>query len=156
MTRTVAAYIAGLVDGEGSVLLFVNRSPSRTNGAAMARLKIAMCDEPVIQWLKDNTSRGTMTSWQPKNQKWKRIFIIIWNGSAAADLIAEIRPFLQIKGPHADVLLEWVSISREWQHKLGGSGRHDRKYPDSVWDQAEALAVKLRLMTHRGTPVETH
>jgi len=156
MTRTDAAYIAGLVDGEGSIGIFINRAPSRTNGAVVSRLKIGMCDEPLIQWLSTITNRGRLTNWRQKHTTWKPVFVVTWNGYAAAELIGEIRPFLRLKRPQADLLLEWIEISKSWQSKLGGAGRQDRKYPESVWDQAEALAVKMRLLNHRGTPVNTH
>jgi hypothetical protein len=152
MTPEQCAYLAGLIDGEGSIGLFFNNAPTRTNGAVLARLKIGMCDEPLIRWLKTCTNTCTITSWRKHHTRWKTCWVATWNGGAAADLIQLVWPYLRLKRKQAKLLCRWVAISRKWRAKVGGRARGDRKYPDSVWRQAERLAVQIRELNHRGTP----
>lgn len=154
MTHTSAAYIAGLVDGEGSIGVFINRAPSRQGGAVTARVKIGMCDEALIKWLKAHTNSGCVTSWgHTKNPTWKRCWVITWNGTHAANLISHIKPYLRIKLPQAQLLMQWVDLSNEWKGKLGGRGRNDRAYPDFVWEKAAAIGAEIRKLNQKGIPL---
>ena len=152
MTTLEAAYLAGLIDGEGSIGLFISRSPSRSNYAVLARLTIGMCDEPLIRWLQRTTDSGTVTTWRQQNQTWKPVWVVTWNGYSAADVIEQVWPYLRLKRPQAAKLLEWVKLSKSWRRRLGGRGHHDRKYPDHVWQQAEAIAGEIRALNVRGKP----
>lgn len=152
MTREERAYLAGLIDGEGSIGLFFNNAPTRSNGAVLARLKIGMCDEALIRWLQACTNTCSVTSWKQRNRRWKHVWVATWHGYAAADLIQLVWPYLRLKRKQARLLCRWVAISKKWRAKVGGRTRGDRKYPASVWRQAEGLAVQIRKLNHRGIP----
>lgn len=152
MNAIDAAYIAGLIDGEGSIGLFVSRSASRPNAAVLARLKIGMCDEALIRWLRATTQSGTVTTWKQKQTGWKQVWVATWNGYAAADLIQHVKPYLRLKRGQADILCQWIAISKEWRTRVGGRARGDRAYPAFVWAYAEELGKQIRVLNHRGTP----
>lgn len=151
MTPTEAAYLAGMIDGEGSIGLFVNYAPSRRGGAVTSRIKIGMCDEPLVRWLHKLTDSGNVTSWRNHHNKiWKRCFVVTWHGYAAAEIIPQVWPYLRLKRPQAKILMQWVRISKSWQGKLGGRGRHERKYPAHVWRKAEQLGAAIRRLNGKG------
>ena len=156
ISDTSAAYLAGLIDGEGSIGLFINHCPTRrsTKGAVIARLKIGMCDEALIKWLQSHTESGTVTSWKHKESpKWKPCWVIAWHGRHAAAVINAVWPYLRLKRPQAKLLMQWIDIAMEWQAKLGGRARTDRRYPDSVWTEVERLALEIKKLNQKGTSV---
>ncbi len=155
LSDTSAAYLAGLVDGEGSIGLFIDKRPERhsTYGAVIARLKIGMCDEALIKWLQTHTDSGSVTSWSKHNPKWRRCWCISWHGRHAALIINAIWPYLRLKRPQAKVLMQWIKIAQSWQNKLGGRGHTERRYPDSVWQEVEGLAAEIRKLNQRGPSV---
>jgi len=155
LSATSAAYLAGLIDGEGTIGLFINHCPTRrtAGGAAVARLKIGMCDEALIKWLKQSTESGSVTSWRQSNPKHRRVWVITWGGRKAVPILKAVWPYLRLKRPQAKVFLQWITLTEEWQGKLGGRGRRDRCYPDAVWKEAERLAAEIRKLNHVGSSV---
>lgn len=87
------AYLAGLVDGEGTI---------GVHGRSLTvRLAIRMCDEGVVQWLASRfagTVRTTIPSNPNHSQSW------CWDLSRQADLLCVldcIVPYLRVKKTHA-------------------------------------------------------
>lgn len=159
MTPTEAAYLAGLIDGEGSIGLFINKARSRPNsdtggGAAVARMKIGMCDAPLVHWLHKMTGSGNVTSWEHHDGICKPCYVVTWHGRAAADIIPQVWPYLRLKRPQAKILMQWIRISKSQQGKLGGRGHHERKYPAHIWRKAEQLGAAIRVLNRKGLRVK--
>jgi hypothetical protein len=86
------SYLAGLIDGEGSVGLF-------SAGAGRKRfvIEIKMTNEPVIDWLIDHYG-GNKQARKPGKVGWKPQWRWRVQGDAALKLYERVRPLLKIKG----------------------------------------------------------
>ncbi|MEH2160715.1 MAG: hypothetical protein V7K38_06625 [Nostoc sp.] len=61
-----AAYIAGLIDGDGCLTASVGKS--RNSVVVNYKLIVSMCDETVIQWAREVTGVGSITGQSRINQ----------------------------------------------------------------------------------------
>lgn len=108
------AYAAGLIDGEGCIGVY-NTRPKASTKAAHFQSTVRVCmktPEPIL-WLWDRwpfqreiaktkggpTKPGPYFTWQARNKQ-------------AEEFLQQVRPFLVLKGPQADVLLEFAEFRR--------------------------------------------
>lgn len=112
-----AAYLAGFVDGEGSIIL--HRSRDRT---AM-RIAITNTNKGVIDWIQTITGVGNIVEKKSKNAKHKDCYIWLCNSQSAEDVLIQILPYLKIKIQQAELAINLqqnlripnMRYSREWQ-----------------------------------------
>jgi hypothetical protein len=94
-----AAYLAALIDGEGSIML-----PQKRSGCSV-RLTIANTFRPVLEWVVDVLGVGAIVTKHHKNPKWKTGHTYQINSHAAHSVIQQIRPYLIIKAKQADLAI---------------------------------------------------
>ena len=114
-----AAYLAGLIDGEGSV--FVQRVKTRGSKASRcgyhyrSGLSITMTDRKTIKWLVKTTGCGRVLSRRPYKKNHRPSFRwCIWSRQAAS-LLLILLPYLKLKKPHAENLIRF-------QNRMGWFG----------------------------------
>lgn len=127
-----AAYIAGFIDGEGSITLV-----KRPSGTVTLRVFASNCHKETLEWLKTTTGVGSVTPHQRGNAKHAPSWY--WNcaANAAETLLRQIRPYMHIKTAHADVVLELRDKLKDPAYRA-----------DKEW-QAE-YHERLRLLNRRG------
>ena len=104
------AYLAGLIDGEGSLYLKLDDG----NGV-MAQLTIAMCSEETIGWIAENfggrVERVNRVRKENHSQLWR------WrvHGAMAAVILKDTIPYMVTKRRLAELFVEFVGESyRGW------------------------------------------
>ena len=91
MTITDAAYLAGLIDGEGSILISSKRQMRNT-----WRLQISNNDFGLLEWCKEITGCGSIIRKKHDNPKWADAgywACYSWN---ARKIIKQLMPYLKI------------------------------------------------------------
>lgn len=94
-----AAYIAGFIDGEGSIMAFLRRD------CIAIRVSIVNTYRPIIDWIRETCGVGNVVSSDRENNKHKLAHSLLVNAEAAESLIQQIRPYLKIKTAQADLAL---------------------------------------------------
>jgi hypothetical protein len=116
-----AEYLAGLVDGEGSLSLarryHHNRSVEYT-----VRLAVYNCDRPVLEAARRSWG-GHLASVPSRHPKWRASHSLIWTNAAAAEVIRTIAPYLRIKARHAEALLRFQRHIDEHPRTRDSAGR---------------------------------
>jgi len=134
---TEAAYLAGLVDGEGYIgLLQVKRKRGRRSSFA-GRVVIGMCWEG----LKDVRELvGCGKVWFKKHANPKHNDQWVWSltGNHCRALLPVIRPYLKVKARQADLLLDYLHLA---DHR-----NRSEEYRDAVM----SLYEELRVLNTRG------
>ncbi len=132
---TDAAYIAGLIDGEGCIGISYRR---RTNRAARFQpcVAINITDRDVLRWMAEITGLGAVLgpfipgARRAETYRWS---IFSWS---AASLLIQICPFLKIKRANAELLIavdadlrlggvrdaDWVQTIKQSFHELNAKG----------------------------------
>jgi hypothetical protein len=108
------AYLAGLIDGEGTITLLPTY-PDR--GIYATYLIVSNSNENLINWLIKNFG-GVVKEVNQKNSKLhstKKCFNWILRTKKAAELIEKCYPYLIVKKPQAEVILEYRKTV--WNHR---------------------------------------
>ena len=115
MTKLVdLAYIAGLLDGEGSIQIAI--AGNRTT--YYPRISISNQHQPTIRWLKDMFG-GHISSDSRSRGFRKNRATLTWSltGHPALKIVELLRPFLRIKRTQAWFLLEFGAQRQHWYNR---------------------------------------
>lgn len=116
LTDTEAAYIAGLIDGEGCVGVYViTRSRREISPQFTIFMSVAMTDEKTVKWLHKVIGFGSVHVYKNSKrdpEKYKPAWIYKVATRQAAQLLARIIPFMITKREQAELLVEIIEIRR--------------------------------------------
>lgn len=109
------AYLAGLVDGEGSILFSVGRSIRRgARGQELhviqyqPRLQIANCSERLLLMVRDFVGAGHVHSNPRSKAIWKTGYQYQLSGTHLGPLLKQLIPHLILKEQQARLVLVWI------------------------------------------------
>jgi hypothetical protein len=106
MKKTDLAYLAGLVDGEGTIGI----SPQQN-----VRVAIAMTEEFLPKWIHMSFG-GKIYLHKQRRVNWKRLTEWVVNGEEANIFLTAILPYLRIKKPQAEIALDFLKIKPRNKH----------------------------------------
>lgn len=95
------AYIAGIVDGEGTVTLV----RKHRNEVHSPEVSVASTSHQLIIWLKNIIGAGVVCSKQKRSSRHRAAFTFKLRGNKALKLLCEIQKWLIIKRPHCELIL---------------------------------------------------
>jgi len=113
-------YLAGFVDGEGSLSLARRRRPGRTPEYSL-RVCVYNSDIQILTRIETDWG-GVMSAVGQRHKRWKPGYALIWTNVKAATLIQAIRPYLRIKSNHAAALLEFQEHLRRCRRTRDSEG----------------------------------
>lgn len=134
-TPTDLAYLAGIIDGEGSFVAAI-RTIRRGALDMQMTLKVNNTDHDLIEWLGLFGGRVHMRKKYATHcrQQWEWCIGIV----ELAPLLVEVTPYLRVKKRQAELLLEWWGLSR-------------RTYRGRPADPKRIeLAMEIRRLNHEG------
>jgi hypothetical protein len=140
ISNVTAAYIAGLVDGEGYVCFNYGYLAKRRPGIELVETYIRVTNsyKPVLVYLQ-STLGGSIHPNKPKNPKHKMIWAWKLSSRPTFTLLSRMAPYLQIKRELANLILKNKAlITKEGQRTEGERIRLRR------------LKKKVRLLNKRG------
>jgi hypothetical protein len=109
MSVAEAAYLAGLIDGEGSIVAAKRNNQGRTT----YRLQVANTYLPILEWCVQTTGVGTIVKRKSRNAKHKDSMwwqCYSWN---AYDVLKQTLPYMLLKGDKAkEMMAELDTIKR--------------------------------------------
>lgn len=105
LTSEQAAYLAGIVDGEGCFTGGLNR------GYVMGSLEIGSVDGCFLKCLRDMVGAGNFAKKKPRKPKAKPLYVWHVHLGSLESLIMQILPFLRLKAPQAKLMLSLVRYS---------------------------------------------
>jgi hypothetical protein len=130
LSATDAAYIAGLMDGEGCIMLLWRKG-------IKTRVNVSNTHRPVLEWLVETTGIGGIVRQTRSSSKHSPSWYWQVNGDASESIVRQISPYLHIKSQQAALLLDT-------QERL----RNPALKADMVW-QEEYLA-RMHDLNRRG------
>lgn len=144
MEAVQAAYLAGIVDGEGTISL-VAPSAGR-NRWFYARLSVSNTCFPLLERFLEWTGSGAITLSRrdyDEHPSWKKGYNWACGSGDLEQVLREIAPHLLIKREHAEIVLQYLSLRREAER----IGRE--LSPDAV-GQARELYWRVRELNRKG------
>ncbi len=116
-----AKYLAGFVDGEGSLSLARrnrrNRSPEYS-----VRVALYNCDRGILEDIRRSWG-GYLATVGSRFPGWRVSFSLIWTNAAAVRFLTRVKPFLRIKATRATALLEFHEHVRSLSRRRDPRGR---------------------------------
>lgn len=136
MTREeILAYAAGIMDGEGCIMISRSNSPNtRTGKRHMLLVEVSNTEPRMLWWMKEQF--GGFVNLKNSNRirpTWKPCWAWNLRGGKAAQFLSSIAPYLQIKMPQAKLALEFYK-DRGKGKPLGREG--------SVLQQAQYILMR--------------
>lgn len=137
------AYLAGLLDGEGTVGINRVKSAKAKNPSHFPHLMIANSYEPVVRWLGE--IGGSVDVHRPSTHKsnWKTSYRWRLHGKNAETFVRAVRPYLRIKHEQADVILELAAIR-------GKNNVPHGTLTEAQVNEREALKMRINELNRRG------
>jgi len=142
LKSTEWAYIAGLLDGEGCISIWENRSRHKA-GSHVLELCITNTHYPTIVWLRKKAG-GYIKTQCKQNVKWKDCYRWVLNHRQAAWAIRSCLPFLVTKKGQARIALQYAA--RTAANLNGGPF----KIADKELITRNRLSAAIRLLNRRG------
>lgn len=148
MNKKVLAYIAGLLDGEGCVLLRKGKPRGEGyNPDYIPYVDISNTYAPVLFWIKEQIGHGCIATAQDKRRNSKLMFKLYFSYKQAYLLLKAVLPFLQIKREQAKLLI----LFYEYKQGLGAT-RKGKHRPKQYLDKAEVVREALSVLKHKEYP----
>lgn len=117
LSETDKAYIAGIIDGEGSIYA---RNERKTIYPTIA---VHMTDKNVIEWLNNKIGGQKVCAINRKeltktNKPFKTQYLFRICGKKAQMLCNVIIQYLIVKKKHAEIVTNWPIDVRNWKNKI--------------------------------------
>lgn len=119
LTNEAAAYLAGLVDGEGCLNFYRGPNKSCTKGYTyIARMSITNCDLATLVALREELGIGRVSQKTPTPRR-KPAYQLTFYAREVRLLLPYLLPYLRIKRKQAEIVLAFVNRQR-WGGQKGG------------------------------------
>lgn len=155
MSKLTAAYVAGLIDGEGSVEIQKRKRAQCVNNVYFCpRIRICMTDKNIIEWLKD--SFGGFISYRKEHDNCRESFSwAMTSVKSVKPFIEKVYPYLKVKKQQALLIKDFIKTynSNSYyivKNKLGyGIGKH-KELKEDIFNKRIELYQKIKELNKRG------
>lgn len=132
--ETDLAYIAGFLDGEGSISITRNSK----NGQLLLRVCIVQTQKEVLEWIQAVMGVGGTLYKRSRNGSLgnKPCYVVCWAAANAARVLEFVEPYLKVKRLQAETALEF-------QKTMGGCGV---RVTEAVKQRREDFRNQLQLI----------
>jgi len=141
MEPAEAAYIAGIMDGEGCFLIERFATKASPIGVQYrSSIQVTMCDYDTIKFIADLTGRHIQRKTLPSK---RTAYTVVWRNGFAVRFILQVLPFLRGKKEQAEILLDY--------ERTMAPGR-GRTYKPEDQDRIEGARQKLVIIRNTIAP----
>lgn len=142
------AYLAGIIDGEGTVSIASARDNRDNIRRQYLAFQIGMCDLCLLLWIQERFG-GTIYKHARSNKKHRQAYVLQWSAASVLNVTSQILPYLILKKPHVEILRQWVE--RTWSGKHGSTSH--RLLTDEKKQLREELRAQLCKLNKKGPRV---
>jgi len=139
--RTIYAYTAGMIDGDGCISLRKKTSPGRRGYIFGISVSVGSTDEWLCQWLKMQFGSAIHAP-RMKKSTWKQYYLWAIADKKAYELLKLVKPYLQIKRQQAEVCM----LYQERRRNTGAGGK-----TNAEWALDEADKVLMTKLNKKGS-----
>ena len=136
------AYLAGIIDGEGSIMIYFNHTTNRFT----LMIKVSNTSKELVDWLYENF-QGAKYSINPPSKlvhkQWKQQYVWEVRSFETLPFLIELYPFLVIKRKQCEIAMEF---RKTFGHKKC-------PLPKEIWDVRHELYKQMRHLNFRGLTV---
>ena len=134
------AYLAGLMDGEGSISIYYRNIGQKHYFVPV--VKIGMTYTELIQFLRGKY--GGHLYWRKTQPYHKPLLTLALTGKKVLPILEDIYPFLIVKREQAKIVFEFFS------GQMAQSEWHSQTMPAEEWARRKKLHQRIRMLNQRG------
>jgi hypothetical protein len=138
-TEEQAAWLAGFLDGEGSIS--IDKRAGADSARYAPRVKAANTRREVLEEIRELLGGGfvTKTRRKPTDPR-KDIFQFVAANRKGLDIIRRVRPYMRVKNAQADLFLRYydVAVLSVGKHR----GSEIRRLQDTLYEEMKELNRK--------------
>lgn len=141
MKEVEKAYLAGLIDGEGTVSIVRLRNRGPESAHYVASVEISNTDTRMIDWIMVRLGGSVVVNRRKVVQGWKPVYRLGLRNKLAERIIREVLPYLVLKECQAQLVIEL----RERTRKDGDRRRltaGERGYRAHLYEECRKLNVR--------------
>jgi hypothetical protein len=142
----VLAYMAGLVDGEGTICIFPYYGRQAKYPLGYRRYKpvlaVTNTNRLMIEWIVEHFG-GIVRRVRRYRREHKQVYRWECAHTQAVEALVAIRPFLLVKREQADLFIEFQAGARRYGRGL---------IPLDIADRREVIAARIKELNRTGDP----
>jgi len=105
------AFLAGLIEGDGSIMLKAHKDPRKQRGVTFGMyVKVSNTKKELLDFLKENFGGCVSKGWQPKGKGRNAIYDWSIGSEDAQVLLLQLYPYLIIKKKQAKLAVKFQTI----------------------------------------------
>ena len=154
MDEIILAYLAGIIDADGSITITVS-TPSRTGSTLRYGENIALgqVNPEAIELLKESFGGG-LSIQKPRGISRRPLYRWQVNTRKAANVLKQLLPYLRIKRRQAEICLELHEIkNRGRMANTYLAGSHIRRRKPAVEAEMRDLVKQIRILNGSNRPI---
>ena len=145
-----AKYLAGFMDGEGSLMIVKRKGRGSWKAQYRARISISNTDRVVLEDIQD-VFGGIIADQPPARAGWKQAYQLVWSGGMVERLLSKAARHLRLKQRQAAVMEDFVLHQKSTrQPRRGPNRRFFAALPDNVVTYREGLYRQMKELNARG------
>ncbi len=161
LTKEQGAYIAGIIDGEGTISITIHPQKTKSGVGEQILHKVAVSntDKRLLHWLVDATGLGQVKSVSMPRQTTLERFdaakikpLFIWGlwANGIRELLPEIIPYLVIKHRHAELMLDSLEQTKlRVGREFAGKGK-GWPLSDTAKAKRRVIVTEMKALNKRG------
>jgi len=142
-----APYLAGFIDGEGTITANFRMTQSSRKEAVHYRLMLSNSNLEVLEWIQARWGGRLEHMGKPRSPKHRLIYYLYWGGPDCIPVIQAVYPYLIIKRRQAQLVLALHALRIDRPQRTKG-------VPEELHKQRQDLVAQLVVLNHRGVPQE--
>jgi len=142
-------YLAGFIDGEGSLMIAKWKSPRNARVYYKPRISIANTNKEILEQIQQRYG-GILANQPPRKAAWRFSYQLIWTDGRVGPLLSVVRPYLRIKRIQLGVLEDLIVSRRRALRDREPARRRGRNLPPTVLAHQERLYRQVRQLNRRG------
>ncbi len=140
LAETDKAYIAGIIDGEGSLGIYERgRPPTRCQTPSfMPTIRVAMTDREAIDFIAERF-KGRVNKYKHKDRTKPQYVFDLFSRKEIIPFLDAVRPYLKVKALNADLMLEFLALP----FYKGGVGHF---VPDAIIEKRRFYVNEMHIL----------
>jgi hypothetical protein len=136
MSKEEAAYVAGFIDGEGSIYMVKERRPENCSGFRYGTgLVVSQCHLGSLEAIRSMTRNGRIISEKKRMSHHKDIWKLSWTPNQMRHILPQLLPYLIVKHRQAVLALQMLSLVEG----TNNYGKNNTKEQHEIYEQIRAL-----------------
>jgi hypothetical protein len=148
MTQNEIAYLAGIVDGEGTISLSTGTGKPEHSRPFV---QIANTNYKLAAWIREKVEiKFGFFEYDRHPEKQKASFLFMWRGTYGVEFLKLILPYLILKREQALLVLDLWEGEAKWNTNKRGKWCAQNPMPDIVFQKRVEIFQRIRQLNKKG------